>query len=86
MERREPAGVPCIVCGEPVDTRLAASVSSGWRGSRRPQRQGWMHDACEAENVKVRTGAGRFRLSVPVYEEQELPHEQTFGPFEPLKA
>lgn len=85
-EHRENRGISCVVCGEPIDTRLAATVTSNWRGSRRPQRQGWMHESCEAENVKARAEAGRVGLSVPVYEDHELPQEQMFGPFEPLSG
>jgi len=42
----KPWGPTCLRCGDTIDTRLGASMPTGMRGSKRSQRQGYVHDRC----------------------------------------
>lgn len=47
-----PSGPSCLVCNGPIDTRTSWSLGNT-SGSRRCQRQGWIHTDCqEKEEVK----------------------------------
>lgn len=48
----KPWGTPCLKCGEPIDTRLGNGGSMTRGGAKRPVRNGWMHQDCEAELAK----------------------------------
>lgn len=69
-----PAGPSCLKCEGPIDSRPGMSLSNP-RGTRKVQRNGYLHPDCELESqneLAKRSPDGKARLSVAVLDEEEI--------------
>jgi len=67
-------GPECLECKGPIDAREAFSLPFP-RGSRKAQRNGYLHPDCELEASKrfaARTPGQPVRLQLPVYTPEEI--------------